>query len=120
MVLPTIWENGLIHDETTKKFSSIWQKLPKELANIIIQEYLFSLEDLEKACFKNDIKTIQFICNNCKLNVNQCLILASMNGYLHVVKYMIKFGATDKLRALMISNLFGHPHIKQYLKKIVD
>ena len=92
MVLPTIWENGFIHDETSVELSSIWKKLPRELVDIIMKEYLFSLDDLEQACFRQDIKTIQFICKHCKLNSNQCLILAAMNGHLHVVKYMIKYG----------------------------
>lgn len=100
--------------------SDIWKNLPKDLVNLILKEYIFSLEDLEIACAKKDEKTIQFICKNCKLNWNKCLILASMNGYIHVVKYMIKLGANDKLRALFVASLFGQTEIKQFLKKLVD
>lgn len=121
MVFPPIWEE-MITQEQDEVFvlTPIWQKLPKELVDLIMKEYLFSLEDLEKACAKDDVNTIQFICANCKLDCNQCLILAAMNGYFNVVKYMIQYGATDKLRALMTASLFGHRDIKQYLKKFID
>jgi hypothetical protein len=120
MVLPSILEESRIQEQDVFVLTPIWQKLPKDLVDIIMKEYLFSFEDLEDACAKDDIKTIQFICANCKLDCNRCLILASMNGYFNIVKYMIKFGATDKLRALMTASLFGHQDIKQFLKKFID
>jgi hypothetical protein len=121
MVLPTIWEDNITQEQDEIfVLTPIWQKLPKALVDVIMKEYLFCLEDLEKACAKDDVNTIQFICANCKLDRNRCLILASMNGYFHIVKYMIKFGATDKLRAFMTASLFGHQDIKQYLKKFID
>lgn len=121
-MLSTIYEETPEENinEITVLNPMIWKKLPKELVDMIMKQYLFSLENLESACEKNDIQTIQFICHNCKLDWNRCLILASMNGYLHTVKLMIKLGATDKLRALMTSALFGHNDIKQFLKKLID
>lgn len=120
MVLPIIWEHGFIQENEVFTLGSMWKTLPKELVDIIMNEYLFSLEDLEEACLKNDQNTIQFICQRCKLDWNKCLILASMNGYIHTVKLMVKLGATDKYRALMTAYLFGHHNVKQYLKKFVD
>lgn len=120
-MLPIIWENNDYEEINIQELDqNIWKNIPKDLANLILKEYLFSLEDLEQACSKNDKKTIQFICKNCKLDWNKCLILASMNGYIHVVKYVIRMGATDKLRALMVASLFGQTKIKEFLKKLVD
>ena len=119
MPLPIIWEEDF-PEENEEILSSIWKQLPLELVDIIMKEYLFSLEDLQIACSRNDTKTIFFICKKCNLDLNKCLLLASMNGYLNLVKYMIKIGATDKLKALTIANLFGHLKIKQFLKKFID
>ncbi len=119
-MLPLIWENDDYEENNVELDANLWKHLPKELANLILKEYLFSFHDLEIACAKKDEKTIQFICNNCKLDWNTCLILASMNGYSHVVKYMIKLGAHEKLKALFVASLFGHTEIKQFLKKLID
>lgn len=121
MILPTIPENHEISDLShINEFSPIWKNLPIELANIIMKEYVFSFDDLEKACLINDISTIQFIYNNSNMDHNKYLLLASMNGYLNIVKYTIKNGATSKVKAYIVASCFGQTHIKQFLKKLID
>lgn len=100
--------------------SSIWKNLPHELVHIIMTQYIFHYDDLDKACFYNDIKTINYIFKIYNLNINDCLLVGSINGYIHLVKYTIEKKATQKLQALYYANLYGNFEIKQFLKKLVD
>ena len=117
-MLPIIWEDD--NEENKKELKQFWEKLPLDLINLIMKEYVFDEEDLEIACRGNDMKTIQFIIKHYKLNWNKGLLIGAKFGNIRVVKIMLYLGAKEKAKAYKYSQIYGYEDIKQFLKKFVD
>lgn len=121
------WNKKHYMDTLTKKtFKTLnnttnMDKLPREIRDMVYHRFLYTTNDLTNAINKNDLKTVQKICNIHKkiwqMDWNLGLKEAVHVGNLEMVKLMIDRGAYEFPTAFTIAHDKGYLDIARLLYK---